>query len=94
MDKDSIIIGFLLFFFAEISKFLYYNQIGFFARPESMKVKIEEDAGKAQKPRKIPMPAFWDMSAADLKIIARRQGLPGEVHLKADMIAALVELSR
>ena len=89
MDKDSIIIGFLLFLFAEISKFLIVYYL-----PESKKVKIEEDAGKAQKPRKIPMPAFWDMSAADLKIIARKQGLPREVHLKADMIAALVELSR
>ena len=89
MDKDSIIIGFLLFFFAEISKFLIVYYL-----PESMKVKIEEDAGQAQKPRKIPMPAFWDMSAADLKIIARKQGLPREVHLKADIVAALVELSR
>ena len=89
MEKDFIIIGCMLFFTMEFIKIMivYYF-------PEHMKVKIEENAGQAQKPRKVKMPAYWEMSASDLKKIARMQGVPREVILKADLIAELVELSR
>ena len=40
------------------------------------------------------MPAYWEMSASDLKKIAEKQGLGRELKLKADIIAELVELSR
>ena len=89
MEIGSIIIGCLLFFTIEFIKIMivYYF-------PEHMKVKIEENAGQAQKPRKVKMLAYWDMSASELKKIARMQGIPREVHLKTDLIAELVELSR
>ena len=79
METDSIIIGFLLFCWAEFMKMViihYWPQ----------KIKVEHI--------KVKMPAFWEMSAADLRKIAEKHGLGKEFKLKADIIAELVELSR
>ena len=80
METDSIIVGFLLFFSAEFFKII----INMYWKDDS----------KDKKEKKEPMPAFWEMSASDLKKIAEQQGLGREVKLKQDIIAELVELSR
>ena len=91
METDSIIIGFLLFFFAELIKILIVQHL-----PEEMKQKIDQKPPPKIKVEhiKVKMPAFWEMSASDPKKIAEKQGLGRELKLKADIIAELVELSR
>ena len=96
-------ICFLLFFFAEFVKIVIAKYC-----PDHIKVKIDFDKedtednkgsksneGRKAKPMyRQKMPAYWQMSAHDLKKIAEMEGLPREVVLKADLIEALVELSR
>ena len=91
METDSIIVGFLLFFFAELIKFLIVQHL-----PEEMKQNIDPKPPQKIKIEHIKwkMPAFWEMSAADLRKIAEKHGLGREFKLKADIIAELVELSR
>ena len=91
MDTGSIIIGFLLFFFSELIKILIVQHL-----PEEMKQKIDPKPPQKIKVEhiKVKMPAFWEMSASDLKKIAEKHGLGRELKLKADIIAELVELSR
>ena len=91
METDSIIIGFLLFFFAELIKFLIVQHL-----PEEMKQKIDQKPPQKIKVEhiKVKMPAFWEMSAADLTKIAETHGLGREFKQTADIIAELVELSR
>ena len=89
MEPDSIIIGFLLFFCAEFVEIVILRYW-----PQHIKVKIDHTGNKDNKPRKVKMPAYWEMSASDLKKIAEKQGLGRELKLKADIIAEIVELSR
>ena len=87
METDSIIVGFLLFFFAELIKILLVHHL-----PEEMKQKIDQKPPQKIKVEhiKVKMPAYWEMSASDLKKIAEKQGLGRELKLKADIIAELV----
>ena len=91
METNGIITGFLLFFFAELIKFLIVQHL-----PEEMKQKFDQRPPQKIKVEhiKVKMPAYWEMSASDLKKIAEKQGLGRELKLKADIIAELVELSR
>ena len=85
METDSIIVGFLLFVFAELIKILIVHHFSEEMKPPQ-KIKVEH--------KKVKMPAYWEMSAADLRKIAEKHGLGKEFKLKADIIAELVELSR
>ena len=89
METYCILTGFLLFFCAEFIKIVIISYW-----PHHIKVKIDHTGNKDNKPRKVKMPAYWEMSASDLKKIAEKQGLGREFKLRADIIAELVELSR
>ena len=62
--------------------------------PQHIKAKIDDTGDKDNEPRKVKIPAYWEMSASDLKKIADKDGLGREVKLKQDIIVELVELSR
>ena len=89
MEKDGIILGFLLFFVAETIKILIVYYL-----PGLMKVKIDQAGSEDYHPRRVRMPAYWEMSHADLLKLAGKQGVMSKVKLKKDLIAELVELSR
>ena len=91
METDSIIVGFLSFLFAELIEILIVHHL-----PEGLKQKTDQKPPQKIKVEhmKVKMPAFWEMSAADLRKIAEKHGLGKEFKLKADIIAELVELSR
>ena len=102
MEIDSIMIGFLLFFFAEFMKIVIAK-----SWPDHIKVKIdfdkedtEDNEGSKNESRKAKhmnrqkMHAYWKMSAHDLKKLAEMQGLPREIKLRDDLMEMFVELDR
>ena len=78
-----------MFFAAETIKILIVYYL-----PGLMKVKIDQAGSEDYHPRRVRMPAYWEMSHVDLLKLAGKQGIRTKVKLKKDLIAELVELSR
>ena len=79
METESRITGFLLFCWGEFIKIVIIHYW-------PQKIKVEHI--------KVKMPAYWEMSHADLLKLAGKQGVLSKVKLKKGLIAELVELSR
>ena len=89
MEKDCIILGFLFLLVVEMIKIVIVYYL-----PGLMKVKIDQAGSEDYQPRRVRMPAYWEMSHADLLKPAGKQGVMSKVKLKKDLIAEVVELSR